>query len=305
MSSQNLSTFFEIIEDMCAGQYVDDKNNVGNRSKLPPQLWLVDSLQRNMCPLGHKTQRHDQFLQALYAFHKGHWYSIPSIIWNQINKFWDWVHWLRATTTNSWGLPFPFLLTHILKKKGIKGTSEDGPVKEHPFFGRNQWNQSQSHMPRGIRAPVPAAERVEELEPMEEEEPAAQQGGGKGPVVIGYTEYEFLCDEMSYFKHEIAKIRWEDREDTFWANQRMDRLEKCIDNLEKCFDRQEGMLKAILDQLPPATGASSSTLLHKFNCTRQLHELFVIERLCKCEVESHRELCLLKTNSEVPKIILS
>jgi hypothetical protein len=35
---------FEIIEDMCAGQYADDKRNAGSRSKLPPQLWLVDSI---------------------------------------------------------------------------------------------------------------------------------------------------------------------------------------------------------------------------------------------------------------------
>ena len=75
---------------MCVRQYADDKNNAGSWSKLPPQLWLVDFiLQRNVCPLGHKTQRHDQLIQALYAFHKGHWYSIPSIIWNQIHKFWD------------------------------------------------------------------------------------------------------------------------------------------------------------------------------------------------------------------------
>jgi hypothetical protein len=26
----------EIIEDMCAGQYVNDKKNAGSRSKLPP-----------------------------------------------------------------------------------------------------------------------------------------------------------------------------------------------------------------------------------------------------------------------------
>ena len=133
----------EIIEDMCEGHYADEKNNAGSRSKLPPQLWLVDSiLYHNVCPLGHKTQRRDQFLQALYAFYKGHWYSILSIIWNQINKFWEGVHWRKATNANAWGLPFPFLLTHILKKKGIKGTPEDGPVKEHPFFGRNQWNHS-------------------------------------------------------------------------------------------------------------------------------------------------------------------
>jgi hypothetical protein len=49
-----------------------------------------------------------------------------------------------------------------MKKKGIKGTLEDGPVTEHPFFGRNQWNHSLSHMPRGLRAQILAEERVEE-----------------------------------------------------------------------------------------------------------------------------------------------
>jgi hypothetical protein len=75
----------EIIEDMCAGQYADEKWNAGSQSKLPQQLLLVDYiLQWNVCPLGHKSQRLDQFLQALYAFHKGHRYSITSIIWNQL-----------------------------------------------------------------------------------------------------------------------------------------------------------------------------------------------------------------------------
>ena len=70
---------------------------------------------------------------------------------------------------------------------------------------------------------------------------------------MGRTEYEFLCDEMSYFQCEIANIRKEDQEDTFHANQRMDRL-------EKCFDKQEEMLKAILNRLPPTLGALSSAL---------------------------------------------
>jgi hypothetical protein len=169
---------FEIIKDMCAGQYADDKNNASSHSKLTPQPWLVDSImQCNVCPLGHKTQRCDQFIQALYAFHKGHCYSIPSIIWNQIHKFWDWVHACRATTTKSWGLPFAFLLTHILKKKGIKGTPEDGPITEHLFFGRNHWNHNQSHMPRGLRVQIPTVERVEDTEHMEEDAPTTQQGG--------------------------------------------------------------------------------------------------------------------------------
>jgi hypothetical protein len=50
----------EIIDDICAGQYADGKRNAGSQSKLPPQLWLMDSiLQRNVCPLGHKSQRCD------------------------------------------------------------------------------------------------------------------------------------------------------------------------------------------------------------------------------------------------------
>jgi hypothetical protein len=48
----------KIIEDMFDGQYADEKWNTGNRSKLPQQLLLVDYiLQRNVCPLGHKSQR--------------------------------------------------------------------------------------------------------------------------------------------------------------------------------------------------------------------------------------------------------
>jgi hypothetical protein len=69
-------------------------------------------------------------------------------------------------------------------------------------------------MLRGVRAQIPAVERVEGAEPMEEDEPAAQQGGGREPVVMGHTEYEFLCDEISAFQHEIVDIRREDREDT-------------------------------------------------------------------------------------------
>ena len=79
-------------------------------------------------------------------------------------------------------------------------------------------------MPKGIKALVLVAEIVEDAEPMEEEGPVAQQGGGRGLVVMGCTEYEFLCDEMSYLWHEISNIRREDQEDTFQANQRMDRV---------------------------------------------------------------------------------
>jgi hypothetical protein len=89
----------------------------------------------------------------------------------------------KTSTTKSWGLPFPFLLTYILKKKGIKGTPKDGPVTEHPFFSRNQWNHSQSHMPRGVRIKIPADEEGKEAEHMDEDAPAPRQGGRADSVV--------------------------------------------------------------------------------------------------------------------------
>jgi hypothetical protein len=46
------------------------------------------------------------------------------------------------------GIAFPFLITHILRKKGIKGTAADGPITKSPHFGQIQWNQSCSYMPR-------------------------------------------------------------------------------------------------------------------------------------------------------------
>jgi hypothetical protein len=46
----------EIIEDICAGQYADEKHNVGSRFKLPQQLLLVDYvLYQNVCPMWHKS----------------------------------------------------------------------------------------------------------------------------------------------------------------------------------------------------------------------------------------------------------
>jgi hypothetical protein len=106
-------------------------------------------------------------------------------------------------------------------------------------------------MPRGFRASIPVAKRVEEAS-TNREEPIAQKDGRRGPIFIGRIEYEFLCDEISFFRCEIADIRRDDREDMFLANQH-------IDKLEYRFNKQEVMLKAILEQLLQASGASSST----------------------------------------------
>jgi hypothetical protein len=71
---------------------------------------------------------------------------------------------------------------------------------------------------------------------MEEDAPAPPQGGRRRSVVISQTEYDFLHG----------------------ANQRLERMEQHFANIKKQFDTQGEMLKAILEQLPPATGESSS-----------------------------------------------
>jgi hypothetical protein len=84
----SMLTLEDIVSDMCEGQYADKHWNAASKAKIPRNLWFVDVvLYRNVCPLGHKTQRRDMFLSALYLFHRGFWCSIPKIIWRQIYKF--------------------------------------------------------------------------------------------------------------------------------------------------------------------------------------------------------------------------
>jgi hypothetical protein len=55
----------------------------------------------------------------------------------------------------------------MLRKQGIKGIPDDGPITEHPQFGQIQWNQSYSHMPREHRARA-----TDKPEMMDMDEPA-------------------------------------------------------------------------------------------------------------------------------------
>jgi len=71
-----------IIHDMFEGAYGDDRRTCTKRAQLPSHLLLVDSvLKKNVCPLGHKTQRIGDVLAALYAFEKKYWINIPQLIW--------------------------------------------------------------------------------------------------------------------------------------------------------------------------------------------------------------------------------
>jgi hypothetical protein len=169
----SMLTLEDIVSDMCEGQYADDRQNAASKTKIPRNLFFIDMvLYRNVCPLGHKTQRRDLFLSAFYSFHRGFWCSIPKIIWRQIQKFCEGVHHRGAEHTKTWGLPFSFLITHILRKMGIKGTLADGPITESPYFGPIQWRQSLSHMPRD--APQPQPQPAPVPEPMDIPEMVAE-----------------------------------------------------------------------------------------------------------------------------------
>jgi hypothetical protein len=138
------------------------------------------------------------FLSALYVFHKGFWCSIPEIIWRQIYKFWEGVYHRVTEHTKTWGLPFPFLITHILRKKGIKGNVMDGLIIESPHFSRIQWNQSCSHMPRAATAPEPKLEP----KPMDIHEMATEQERAAEPERA--AKYDKQLEEEEEYEETIT-----------------------------------------------------------------------------------------------------
>jgi hypothetical protein len=65
----SMLTLEDIVFDMCEGQYADSRRNAASKTKIPRNLLFIDMvLYRNVCPLGHKTQRWDLFLSAFYSF---------------------------------------------------------------------------------------------------------------------------------------------------------------------------------------------------------------------------------------------
>jgi hypothetical protein len=258
-------TLEDIVFDMCEGQYADECRNAASKTKIPRNLLFIDMvLYRNVCPLGHKTQRRDLFLSALYSFHRGFWCSIREIIWRQIQKFCEGVHHRGAEHTKTWGLPFPFLITHILRKIGIRGTPADGPITKSPHFGSIQWRQSLSHMPRATPQPAPQLQPKPALEPepmdipelVAEHEMAFEPQREAEEQPKEYEEEQLEEDEecitlrrsdLLHFQDTIVDIRSQISDVRFHfaglqRDVRQDRLEV------------QEMFRAIMDRLPPAAG---------------------------------------------------
>jgi hypothetical protein len=137
------------------------------------------------------------------------------------------VHLPGFESTNTWGLPFPFLITHILQRKTVKGTLVDGPITKHPQFGRIQWNQSYSHMPRIPQELVADAERFnDDGVPIDMDEPIVEEK--EETITMGISKYQFLCDELSYLWFELADQRREAKEDMLLAYQQSEKQEELL-----------------------------------------------------------------------------
>ena len=125
-------------------------------------------------------------------------------------------HW-ATEGTRSWGLPFPFLITYMLRKKGIKGTSTDGPITEHPQFSRIQWNQSYSHMPWEHWARA-----IDEPEPMDMDEVAAteEEADPEESITIRAPYFYALQESLAGIRFELANMQRNACQDKLEANER-------------------------------------------------------------------------------------
>jgi hypothetical protein len=117
----SMLTIKDIVSYIHEGQYANSHCNAASKAKIPPKLWFVDIvLYRNVCPLGHKTQRRGMFLSALYSFHRGFWCSIPKIIWRQIYKFWEGVHHRVVEHMKNWVCLSLFSSLTCFRRRGLK-----------------------------------------------------------------------------------------------------------------------------------------------------------------------------------------
>jgi hypothetical protein len=187
-----------------------------SKSLLPPHLWFVDTVfKKNACPLGHKTRRSGSFLEALYAFHSNHWFSVPELIWGQLYKCWEGLLSRRTQVASMWALPFPALITRILLENGVEPREGDYTDSIFLQFSLPQWNQSTSHMRQ--QAPAMAPDAMEEDQGKDNAEEEAVQhmddDAAYGHEPITQVEFRILSDEVAQLHFEIANLHRDFMED--------------------------------------------------------------------------------------------
>jgi hypothetical protein len=147
----------------------------------------------------------------------------------------------------TWGLPFPFLVTHILRKKGIRNDSTEGPITESLYFGPIQWRQSLSHMPRAQPQPQPQPAPVPEPMNIPEMEAEPERATEQEELLDESEEYEegviIRRSNLLHFQETLVDIRSQIVD--LKRDARQDRLEV------------QQMFQAIMDRLPPTAGSSA------------------------------------------------
>jgi hypothetical protein len=125
-----------IIQDMFGGAYRDARRTCTTRSQLPHNLLLIDYvLKKNVCPLGHKTQRIGDSLAALYAFQEKYWVDIPKLIWKQLYKCLEDMVDKRLSSALQRLLPFSCLLTKLIMESNISFPENAVLDRKIPVFG--------------------------------------------------------------------------------------------------------------------------------------------------------------------------
>jgi hypothetical protein len=228
-----------IIRDMFGGAYGDIRRTCAKRAQLSPHLLLVDSiLKKNVCPLGHKTQRIGDVLAALYAFENRYWISIPELIWRQLHKCWEDMIEKRLTSAAQRPLPFPCLITKLIISSGIPIPERANLDRSIPVFGLAQWTQSISHMPQlgepQVDMEIDDGAPVDEA-PVDEAPETGPSAPRQTSVPSTPTDFSLLQGQLDIIAREMRETRAE-----ILARQ----------------SAMEDMMREILGRLPPPPDAA-------------------------------------------------
>jgi hypothetical protein len=138
----------------------------------------------------------------------------------------------------------------MLRKKGIKGNATDGPIIEHPQFGRIQWNQSCSHMP--IVALEPDTEMMDMDEPTEQERPTELEMAAEHDEA---AEQEKETEEQPDEEEEHEETITLRAADLYALKDTLEDIQFQISDIQRDARQDrlktQDMLRAILDRLPP------------------------------------------------------
>jgi len=193
-----------IIREMFGGVYGDTKHTCATRSQLPHNLLLIDYvLKKNVCPLGHKTQRIGDSLAALYAFQEKYWVDVPKL-WKQLYKYWEDMVDKRLSSASQSPLPFPCLITKIITESNISFLENVVLDRNIPIFGLAQWNQSISHMPRMVEHQV---DKEVDDTPTEEMDVGEQAAPREETVMFVTTNFASLQGQMDRMAIELREMR--------------------------------------------------------------------------------------------------